>query len=116
MVTIEGIKVKARTLPEKRLISIWKTLSNKPFPKINAYQLNDEDFDHVLRLRRCEEDVRREMEEWGRILSIRGTDACVLNADEIASLDYVILIRKKPYHSMKEIIKHELSHIVRGDL
>ncbi len=116
MITIEGIKVKARTIPEKQLVSAWKMLSNKPFPKIKVYQLNDEDFDRVIRLRRCEEGMLREMEEWGRILSTRGTDACVLNANEFANLDYIVLIRKNPYHSIQEIIRHELSHIARGDL
>jgi hypothetical protein len=69
-----------------------------------------------MRLRKCKEDERREMEEWGRILSTSGTDACVFNANETANVDYIILIREKTYHSLGEIIKHELSHIAEGDL
>ncbi len=56
------------------------------------------------------------MEEWGRVLTTRGTDACVLTANEPADVDYIILIRKNPYHSLREIIRHELSHIAKGDL
>ena len=116
MITIEGIKVKAKTIPKEPLTSAWETLTNKPFPKVKAFQLNDNDFNRVIQLRRCEEDEIREMEEWGRVLTTRGTDACVLTAHEYADVDYIILIRKNPYHSLREIIKHELSHIAKGDL
>ena len=116
MITIEGIKVKAKIIPEKQLILTWKTLTNEPFPKVKAFQLNDSDFCRVIQLRGCEDDERREMEEWGRVLSTRGTDACVFNLDESANVDYIMLIRENPYHSLREIIRHELSHIARGDL
>ena len=116
MITIEGIKVKAKTIPKELLISAWKTLTNEPFPKVKAFQLNDSDFNRVIQLRRCEEDEIREMEEWGRVLTTRGTDACVLTAHEYPDVDYLILIRKNPYHNLREIIRHELSHIAKGDL
>jgi len=116
MITIEGVKVKARIIPKKQLISIWKTLTHEPFPKVKVFQLEDDDFDYVIQLRNCREDKRREKEEWGRILSARGTDACVFNADRFSNVDYVVLIRESPYHGFAEVLKHELSHIVRGDL
>jgi hypothetical protein len=58
----------------------------------------------------------RDIEEWGRLLSIKGTDACVFNADETQDAEYIILVREKSYHSLEEIILHELSHIAKGDL
>jgi len=116
VITIEGIKLKATIIPEKQLISTWKTLTSEPFPKVKAFQLNDSDFNRVIQLRRCDDDERREMEEWGRVLSTGGTDACVFNADEPADVEYIILIRENPYHSLGEIIKHELFHIATGDL
>jgi hypothetical protein len=116
MITIEGIKVKAKTVPKELLISAWKTLTNEPFPKVKAFQLNDNDFNRVIQLRRCEEDEMREVEEWGRVLTTRGTDACVLTGHEYDDIDYLILIRKNPYHSLREIIRHELSHIAKGDI
>jgi hypothetical protein len=116
MIMIEGAKVKSRTIPRKQLTSIWKTLTNEPFPKVKAFQLEDEDFDYVIQTRDCKEDEGREKEEWGRVLSVGGTDACVFNADEFADIDYVILIRESPYHGLAEILEHELSHIARGDL
>lgn len=116
MVTIEGISVKTKAVPKRQLISAWKALTGRPFPQVKAYQLTDEDFDRVMRLRRCEEDMEREVEEWGRVLSTRGTDACVFNTKETAIAEYIILVRESPYHSLEEILKHELSHIARGDL
>jgi hypothetical protein len=117
MVLVEEIKMNTEPIPKRHLTAAWKTLSNKPMPKVKALRLSDDDFNHVLQHRHCIEDDFREIEEWGRILSTKGTDACVFNAaDETGNSDYVILVRENPYHSLDEIIVHELSHIVRGDL
>jgi len=116
VITIEGIRVNAKAISKKQLLSMWKMLSNKAFPKVKAFQLDDGDFDRVMALRKCWADVGREMIEWGRVLSTKGTDACVSSAEEFADIDYVILIRTSHYHGFEEILEHELSHIARGDL
>jgi|SRR3972149_8500572 len=116
VITIEGIKVKAKNIPKRILISRWEKLTSQPFPKVKAFQLANEDFDRVMCLRRCDEDELRELQEWNTILTNEGTDACVFNADESAGFDYIILVREKPYHNIKIIFDHELSHIARGDL
>ena len=113
---VEGINLRAKRIPKKQLVSAWRTLSSKPLPKVKALKLSDDDFNHVLKHRHCIEDDFREIEEWGRVLSTKGTDACVFNGDENDDVDYVILVRENPYHSLNEIIVHELSHIARGDL
>jgi len=114
MITIEGIRVKAKTIPRKKLEAIWAVLTRKPFPKVRAFQLRDDDFDRVIRLRRCDEDRERELKEWGKVLSTEGTDACVFNDAETIA-EYVILVRERPYHDIAKILVHELSHIARGD-
>ena len=68
---------------KNKLVKAWKTLSSKPLPKIKALKLSDEDFNRVLESRRCFEDQLREVEEWGRVLSTGGTDACVFNAKKL---------------------------------
>ncbi len=113
---VNGTKLKGHPIPKKKLLEVWKTLSEKPFPNVKALQLNDNNFNFVLQHRHCIEDDFREILEWGRILSTKGTDACVFNADENATEDFVILVRKNSYHSLEEILLHELSHIARGDL
>ena len=116
MVTIEGIKINAKHIPKSQLTSAWKTLTTQPFPKVKAYQLKDDDFNRIITLRRCHEDELRELQEWDTILTTEGTDACVFNADVSAGFDFIIIVRERPYHSLEEIIEHELSHIARGDL
>jgi hypothetical protein len=116
MITIEGVKVKAKMITREKAFSLWKTLTRKPFPRIAAFQLNDADFDYAIKLRKCRDDERREIKEWGRVLSAKGTDACVFNCEEFPDVDYIILIRENPYHGLEEILEHELSHIARGDL
>ena len=116
MVLVEGVQINAEHIQKTQLVKAWKTLSSKPLPKIKALKLSDEDFNQVIEQRRCFEDQMREIEEWGRILSTKGTDACVFNADPTDNAQYIILVRANPYHSLNEIIIHELSHIARGDL
>ena len=116
MITVEGTNVKARMIPRNTVMSAWNLLTKEPFPKVEAFQLKDGDFDRVMELMKCADDERREIEEWGRVLSTRGIDACVYNAGESADVDYIILIRENPYHKLRDVLKHELSHIARGDL
>lgn len=116
MVTLEGMNVKAKVVSRREVISAWKGLTIKPFPKVIALRLKDEDFNRYIGQIKCPDDERREIHEWGRILSIKGTDACVYQTAEFVDVEYIILIRENPYHSIAEILKHELSHIVRGDL
>ena len=82
MVLVEGLKMKTKRIPKNQLTAAWKTLTRRPFPKVKALKLSDDDFNHVLEHMHCPEDSLREIEEWGRTLSTRGTDACVFNADE----------------------------------
>lgn len=110
------IETRAKRIPKKQLASAWKKVSSKPMPKIKAFKLQDDDFNHVIEHRRCFEDDLREVEEWGKVLSTGDTDACVFNGDETDDAEYIILVRENPYHSLGEIISHELSHIARGDL
>ena len=91
--------MKGTPIPKRHLNSAWKKLSRKPLPKVKAIKLRDEDFNNVLQHRHCLEDDFREIEEWGRILSTKGTDACVFNGDETDDSDYIILVGENPYNS-----------------
>ena len=116
MVLVEGIRIKTERISKRSLTAAWKTLSNKPLPKVKAFRLSDNDFNQFLQHRHCAEDDLCELEEWGKLLSTKGTDACVFNGEENDDAEYIILVRENPYHSLDEIIVHELSHIARGDL
>lgn len=116
MVLVEGIHMDAKRIREDKLVKAWKTLSSTPMPKIEAFKLTDQDFNYVIDHRRCPADDLREIYEWGRTLSTNGTDACVFNANKTDDAKYVIIIRENPYHSLDEIVVHELTHIAQGDL
>lgn len=118
MYTFEGLELwsEPEVIPQEKLAAAWKKLGRKPLPKVRMLRLSDEDFNHILEHRRCPQDELREIMEWGRVLSTRDTDACIFNADEADSVDYIILVRKTPYHTIDEIILHELEHIAKGDL
>ncbi|MGA3060897.1 MAG: hypothetical protein ABSD92_11075 [Candidatus Bathyarchaeia archaeon] len=108
--------MKTKPIRKHKLVKAWKTLSRNPLPKVKAFELSDEDFNRAIQDRHCFEDKLREIEEWGRIIPPKRTDACVFNAEENADAKYIILVREKPYHNLDEIILHELSHIAKGDL
>ena len=116
MIIVNGRRVRTKALPRQRLFSIWKRLAKEPFPRVRAFQLEDNDFDDFVRKTKCRGDERREMEEWGRVLSAKGTDACVYTLDDPSNVEYIILVRENPYHTIEEILEHELSHIAKGDL
>jgi hypothetical protein len=116
MVLFEELTIQVESISQSKLEKAWNRMSKKPFPKVKMLRLSDDDFNNVIRQRRCLEDDIREVEEWGRVLSTKGTDACIFNGEEQHDSDYVILVRKNPYHSLEEIILHELAHIARGDL
>jgi len=116
MVTIEGVSAKGREISRRQLVSIWKNISEEPLPKIKAFQVQAKDFRTLLKTQKCFDNEIREVEEWGRLLSAKGTDACVFNAERSDDVDYIILIRSNPYHTLAEILEHELSHIAMGDL
>jgi hypothetical protein len=116
VVSVEGIEMKCERIPKRQLVNAWKTLSRTPLPKIKALKLSDKDFNHVLEHRQCPENSLLEIEEWGKVLSTKGTDSCVFSGDETDNAEYILLVRQKPYHSLHKIIVHELWHIARGDL
>jgi len=117
VITVEGVRIRARVIPRMRLLAAWKKVSKEPFPRIGAFQLSDGDFDRVMMLgQKSEEDELRELVEWGRVLSVEGTDASVCNADAFVGVDYIVLVRENPYHTLDEILEHELGHVARGDL
>ncbi len=97
MFLVKGIQMNAKHIHKNKLLKAWRTMSSRQMPKIKALKLSDEDFNHFIDVRRCPEDQMREMEEWGRILSTRGTDACVYHADPADDAEFIILIR--PVHN-----------------
>jgi hypothetical protein len=119
-VTVEGVRVRGTPISQAALKAVWRTLTSKRFPRVVALQLADDAFDAVLERMRMSDsgraNARREVTEWGRTLSTGGTDACVFDTDGCLGVEYILLVRARPYHRLDEILEHELAHIARGDL
>jgi Cft2 family RNA processing exonuclease len=119
-VVIEGTRVRGKRIPQKTLRAIWRTLATRRLPRVMALQVTEDAFESALKRMRASDygrvNARREVAEWGQTLSVRGTDACVFNTHECPGVDYVLLVRDKPYHRLGDVLKHELAHIARGDL
>ena len=116
MIKIDGLKVRGRAISKRYLVSKWRQISEAPFPRVSAFQIRDSDFDSVMKTQKCLDNNIRELKEWGRTLTAKGTDACVFNAELTGDVNYIIVIRETPYHDVGEVIEHELAHIARGDL
>jgi len=39
-----------KSIPEKTMANIWKTISDKPLPEAHAFTLNDKDFNYMLNI------------------------------------------------------------------
>lgn len=113
---MEGSTLQAQQVAKSKVAAAWRKISCKSLPKVKVLRISDEDFNNALQHRRCLGDDLREIEEWGRVLPTKGTDACVFNAEDTEDADYIILVRQNPYHTLEEILVHELAHIARGDL
>jgi hypothetical protein len=63
LVFIEGIKIEAKPISKRQLFSVWRKLTCETYPRVKAFLLSDYDFDRVIHLRWCEEELIRELEE-----------------------------------------------------
>ena len=66
----------------------------KASPKVNAFKLSNDGFNHVLHHRRGTGDGLRDPAERGRAISTKCAAVCVFNADETDASDYIILVRE----------------------
>jgi len=39
VINIEGVRVEAKAIPKQQIVSMWKELTTKPFPRVKAFQL-----------------------------------------------------------------------------
>ena len=65
MILVEGMQLNGKRITGSQIRKAWTTISSKPLPKIKAITLSNEDFNHIIDVKRCPEDDMREIEEWG---------------------------------------------------
>jgi len=107
----DGLKLSMAGYPfsRKKLEEIWKTLTNKPLRKVEAYVLEPKEFFRVLGVLKTGGHVTDLLErEYGREDLNYSIEAFVTQLEE----GYLICIDKGGSHSIEENLRHELNHII----
>jgi len=93
---------------------IWLTISEKPFPSVQAYVLEDREYDRVMwKLDKSPLIKSQGLFEYGKKCSPIGSEAVVFATE---AFNYMVLIKKDSRVSLEENLKHELEHISRGEV
>ena len=118
--TTEHFQFSGDILSKKQLVKTWKSLTRKPFPygKIRAVVLDTEEADKAWEALRNSHNMRNcSLQEYGKDLPLdRGTTAVTFLESRGDSKGWVILIRKDSRVGLAEDLRHELSHIIQGDI
>lgn len=110
---------KEKRISTRKLKKIWRSLTTKPFPhgKIRASILDNPDI----------EKLWREMMDSGRSIA-SDDDGKIRPLDENTAatvtvvkypngtIGWLILIKKNSFCSIEENLKHELNHIINGEI
>lgn len=112
---------KGDILSKKQLVKTWKSLTKKPFPygKVRAVVLESEDADKAWEaLRNSSNIINCTPQEYGKMLPLdkKTTAVTILETRSMNSDGWLILIRKDSSVGLEADLKHELSHIVKGEI
>jgi len=108
-------------LSKKKIVKAWKSLTKKPFPygKMTACVLESEEVDKAWEILRNSPNIRNcSVQEYGRELPLdkKTTAVTFITTHGEESNGWAIIIRKDSPIGAKEELKHELSHIINGDI
>jgi len=112
-------KFEGKKISVRKLEKIWRSLTTKTFPngKIRAFILDNREIERIW----------REMEGSGRIVAF-DDDGNIIPPNEntgatITIVTYpngttgwLILIKKNSFCSIEENLKHELNHMINGEI
>ena len=103
-----------KKVSKKKMKKIWKNITSKPFPSIDAYILENKEFKRImLLLQESSAVVVQDVFEYGKTLDPIGSEAVVFCPD---CSKYLILIKRESLCILKENLKHELEHIAKGEV
>ena len=105
------LDIEGHPFSRKELEEIWKTLTDKPLPKITAIPVETKEFYRVLGVLKIGDHVIDLLEwEYGREGLRARKEAFVYALEE----SYLICIDKGGSNSIEENLKHELNHIIHN--
>jgi len=97
---------------ERKLAEIWSLkFSDKKFPKVRAFILEDSEFDGLLEcLGRIPTIKDTQLKEYGRVYPNEQVMAFAFPS----TIDAIIIIRENSLFSLDHDLEHELRHIYLG--
>ncbi len=101
----------AKSVSTKRLRSVWKSISDKPFPDVYAFVLEDNEFLSTLNLLRKQAGVvDTRVKEYGVDFPNKFIEACTFEFRG----HWIVLVKQSV--SLNDSLEHELRHIHSGDV
>ena len=98
----------AKVIPNKVLKTVWKKVSKKPFPEINAYSLTDKAFLLAVKLLQKKNGVTdTRVEEYGVDFDNRLIDACTFE------FEGHMIVFVKESAPLQDTLEHELRHVAK---
>lgn len=95
-----------KSISEKELANIWKTISDKPLPEAHAFTLDEKDFDYMLNVVQKNPGVKdSRVREYGVDF-----DNSLIEAFSFKANDYFVILIKQSV-PLKDSLEHELKHI-----
>ena len=105
------LDIEGHLFSRKELEEIWKTLTDKPLPKVTAIPLETREFYRVLGVLKTGGHVIDHLEwEYGREGLHARKEAFVYPLEE----SYLLCIDKGGSNPIEENLKHELNHIIHN--
>ena len=99
-----------KSVPEKMLTSIWKTISNKPLPEVYAYTLDSKDFDNLLDIvQKNPGVVDSRVREYGVDFDDSFIEAFSFKVEDC----FVVFVKQSA--PLRSCLVHELKHILNDD-
>ena len=101
----------AKSVSTKTLRSVWKKISDKPFPDVFAFTLDDDEFLSDLRLlQKTAGVIDTKVEEYGVDFSNKYIEACTFEFEG----HMIIFVREKV--PLIDALEHELKHVESWNL
>jgi uncharacterized protein (DUF2344 family) len=103
-----------KKVSKKKMKKIWKDITSKPFPSIDAYILENKEYERIiLLLQESSAVVVQDMFEYGKTLDPVSSEAVVFRP---VCSKYLILIKRESRCTLKENLEHELEHIAKKEV
>jgi hypothetical protein len=111
LVKIKPETQSAKSVPKKLLRNVWEKISNKPFPDVYAYTLEDSEFLSTLALLQKQNSViDTRVKEYGVKIDNEFIEACTFKFKG----HFIVFIKQSV--PLVDALNHELIHVASWNL